>query len=193
MKLWLAIALLLTLALGRAHAEVERYAVIVGDNAGAADEQRLRFAETDAQHVAELLGEVGGVPDENQVVLRGKSAEQMRRALIATNERIRSGQHAGRCMQCARMPPMGGSPQHQYRQRDLPESTRAHAGFEVLVGRVFGCVPMVAYAVLGGKRAMAPMPAVPNRARPCSPQPWPAVRAARWPMCAGRAVPAAGA
>ncbi|MEP6860957.1 MAG: caspase family protein [Deltaproteobacteria bacterium] len=96
MKLGLAIALLLTVAVGHVHAEVERYAVIVGDNAGAADEQRLRFAETDAQHVAELLGEVGGVPDENQVVLRGKSAEQMRRALIATNERIRSGQHAGR-------------------------------------------------------------------------------------------------
>jgi hypothetical protein len=87
---------MLAVAGGRAHAEVERYAVIVGDDAGAADEQRLRFAETDAQHVAELLGEVGGVPDENQVVLRGKSAEQMRRALIATNERIRSGQHAGR-------------------------------------------------------------------------------------------------
>jgi hypothetical protein len=87
---------MLALASGRARADVERFAVIVGDNAGAADEQRLRFAESDAQHVAELLGEVGGVPDENQVVLRGKSADQMRRSLIATNERIRTGQHAGR-------------------------------------------------------------------------------------------------
>ncbi|HET9988985.1 MAG TPA: caspase family protein, partial [Kofleriaceae bacterium] len=87
---------MLVVAGGRARAEVERFAVIVGDNAGAADEQRLRFAESDAQHVAELLGEVGGVPEENQVVLRGKSADQMRRALIATNERIRTGQHAGR-------------------------------------------------------------------------------------------------
>ena len=90
------VASLLVLASTRAHAEVERYAVIVGDDAGAADEQRLRFAESDAQHVAELLGEVGGVPDENQVLLRGKSAEQMRRALIATNERIRTGQRTGR-------------------------------------------------------------------------------------------------
>ena len=91
----LAIAVLLMIA-GSARADVERYAVIVGDDTGAADEQRLRFAESDARHVAELLGEVGGVPDENQVVLRGKSADQMRRALIATNERIRTGQHAGR-------------------------------------------------------------------------------------------------
>src|SRR5882757_9853104 len=87
---------MLAVAGGRARAEVERFAVIVGDDAGAADEQRLRFAESDAQHVAELLAEVGGVPDESQVVLRGKSADQMRRALIATNERIRTGQHAGR-------------------------------------------------------------------------------------------------
>lgn len=92
----LAIAICVLLASTRAHAEVERYAVIVGQDAGAPDEQRLRFAESDAQEVAELLGEVGGVPDENQVVLRGKSAEQMRRALIATNERIRSGHNAGR-------------------------------------------------------------------------------------------------
>jgi hypothetical protein len=79
-----------------ARAEVERYAVIIGHNTGAADEQRLRFAEDDAERVGELLGEVGGVPDENQVVLRGKSADQVRRALIATNERIRVGGRAGR-------------------------------------------------------------------------------------------------
>ena len=78
-----------------AHADVERYAVIIGHNTGAADEQRLRFAETDATRVGELLGEIGGVPDENQVVLRSKTADQVRRALIATNERIRVGQRAG--------------------------------------------------------------------------------------------------
>ena len=75
---------------GSARADVERYAVIIGHNTGAADEQKLRFAETDAARVAELLSEIGGVPDENQVVLRAKSADQVRRALIATNERIRS-------------------------------------------------------------------------------------------------------
>lgn len=78
-----------------AHAEVERYAIVVGHNTGAADEQRLRYAETDAARVAELLSEVGGVRDENQVVLRGKHVDQVRRALIATNERIRLGKSAG--------------------------------------------------------------------------------------------------
>ncbi len=96
MSLRLAVACAIVLAAGSARAEVERYAVIVGDNVGAADEQRLRFAETDAARVAELLAEVGGVRDENQVVLRGKTADQVRRALIATNERIRVTQRADR-------------------------------------------------------------------------------------------------
>jgi hypothetical protein len=78
-----------------AHADVERYAVIIGHNIGAPDEQRLRFAETDAARVAELLGEVGGVPDANQVVLRSRTADQVRSALITINERIRVGQRAG--------------------------------------------------------------------------------------------------
>ncbi len=88
-------ALALLVLTATAHAEVERYAVIVGHNVGAADEQKLRFAETDASRMAELLGEIGGIPDENQVILRSKSADQVRRALIATNERIRVGQRAG--------------------------------------------------------------------------------------------------
>lgn len=90
------IACVIALAGGAARADVQRYAVIVGHDLGAPDEQRLRFAETDAARVAQLLGEVGGVPDENQVVLRGKPADSVRRALIATNERIRIDQRTGR-------------------------------------------------------------------------------------------------
>jgi hypothetical protein len=89
-------ALLLLAALaGDARADVQRYAVIVGNNAGLGDEQTLRHAETDAQHVAELLAELGGVPDENQIVLRGKSVDAVKRALIAINDRIRTRQRAG--------------------------------------------------------------------------------------------------
>lgn len=91
---WLVAWLVLLVAVP-ARADTERFAVIIGHNTGAADEQRLKFAETDASRVAEVLGEIGGVPDENQVVLRGKTAEQVRRALIATNERIRVGQRDG--------------------------------------------------------------------------------------------------
>ena len=93
MKLALAIV---CMWVATAHAEIERFAVIIGHNTGAKDEQQLKFAESDAERVGELLAEVGGVPDENQVVLRGKNADQVRRALIATNERIRTGERAGR-------------------------------------------------------------------------------------------------
>ncbi len=97
MKLALAVlCMLVCMPVATAHAGVERYAVIVGHNTGAKDEQQLKFAESDASRVGELLAEVGGVPDENQVVLRGKTADQVRRALIATNERIRTGERAGR-------------------------------------------------------------------------------------------------
>jgi hypothetical protein len=87
---------LLCLLVTTARADIERYAVIIGHNTGAKDEQLLKYAETDAERVGELLAEVGGVPDENQVVLRGKTSDQVRRALIATNERIRTGERAGR-------------------------------------------------------------------------------------------------
>jgi hypothetical protein len=78
-----------------ARAEIERYAVIVGENRGAADEQNLRYAEADAGRVAEVMSEIGGVRDENQIVLRGRTADQVRRALITLNERIRVDQRAG--------------------------------------------------------------------------------------------------
>jgi hypothetical protein len=74
-----------------AHAETERYAVVIGHNQGAADEQLLRYAEDDAQRFSDLISEIGGVRIENQVVLRGKTADPVRRAIIATNERIRTG------------------------------------------------------------------------------------------------------
>jgi hypothetical protein len=87
---------LLTSIITMAHAEVERYAIIIGHNIGAVDEQKLRYAESDAARVAELMNEIGGVRDENQIMLLGKTAHQVRRALIALNERIRSDQRSGR-------------------------------------------------------------------------------------------------
>jgi hypothetical protein len=90
-----AIAVLVIASAAPARADTERFAVVIGHNTGAADEQRLRYAESDAQRFADLLGEIGGVPDENQVVLRGKTADAVRRAMIATNERIRTGLRSG--------------------------------------------------------------------------------------------------
>src|SRR5262249_40904717 len=93
-RIGVALAVWLVAAGAPAHADTERLAVVIGDNRGASDEQLLRYAESDAQRFADLLGDVGGVPSENQVVLRGKSADQVRRAVIATNERIRTTPHS---------------------------------------------------------------------------------------------------
>ena len=74
--------------------EMVRYAVIVGNDVGTRDEARLRFAETDAAKVYQVLKELGGIRPENAVVLRGESAETVRRAVIAFNARLR-GEAAG--------------------------------------------------------------------------------------------------
>lgn len=70
---------------------VERYAVVIGNNAGAKGDVELRYAEDDARKVANVLTSLGGFPSENVVVLDGKSADDARRALITVNDRIRNG------------------------------------------------------------------------------------------------------
>ncbi|MFO0583482.1 MAG: caspase family protein [Anaeromyxobacter sp.] len=74
---------------GAAGAEPARYAVVAGNDAGLPPDAPLRWAEADAERVAAALSEVGGVPSENVVLLRGQDAGAFRRALIAVNERVR--------------------------------------------------------------------------------------------------------
>ncbi len=82
-----ALAALLPVA---AAAQVERFAVVVGNDAGQAPDVALSYAETDASRVASVLQEVGGVRPENLIVLRGQDAGTVRRTLIAVNERVRT-------------------------------------------------------------------------------------------------------
>ncbi len=77
-----------------APAQVERFAVVAGNDAGTPPDVPLRWAEADAVRVASVLEEVGGVRPENLVLLRGRSADALRRALIAVNERIRESGRA---------------------------------------------------------------------------------------------------
>ena len=83
----IALALLLPAA---AVAEVDRYAVVVGNDVGQPPDLPLRYAELDATRVVSVLQEVGGVRPENTVLLQGKDADTVRRALIAVNERVRT-------------------------------------------------------------------------------------------------------
>ena len=73
-----------------AAAQVERFAVVVGNDLGQPPDAALRYAETDAARMAEVLQEVGGVRPENLVLLRGQDVGTVRRTLIAVNDRVRA-------------------------------------------------------------------------------------------------------
>lgn len=88
MKYW-ALSLLVGVA-ATAQAAPERYALIIGHNAGADDEPELRYAEADASKLYEVLSDLGGFRAENMVLLRGQDSASVRRALIALNDRIRT-------------------------------------------------------------------------------------------------------
>ncbi len=81
---------------GDASAQVERFAVLAGNNRGDVDEVDLDFAESDADKVSEVLIDLGGFRPENVVLLRGHRADSFRRALIAMNQRIRARAGEGR-------------------------------------------------------------------------------------------------
>jgi hypothetical protein len=83
-----ALAFLLALGGGTAAAEVERFALLIGNNAGEADEPDLRYAEADAAKLASVLLELGGFRSENLVLLRGQGARAVESALRAVEERI---------------------------------------------------------------------------------------------------------
>jgi hypothetical protein len=69
---------------------VERYAVLVGSDVGGRDETTLRYAESDASRLYEVLKDLGGFRPESMVLLKREDAATVRRALIAMNERIRA-------------------------------------------------------------------------------------------------------
>jgi hypothetical protein len=90
-RVWVVAVLVVGwLAPGAARADVERYAVIVGNNIGDSDEQRLRYAEDDARRIYEVLRELGGFRPENMLLLRSEDADSVRRSLISVNDRIRT-------------------------------------------------------------------------------------------------------
>jgi len=80
---------LLCAAPAGALAAVERYAVIVGNNHGLAHESALRYAQTDARRIYEVLRDLGGFEALNMVLLQGEDAQTVRGSLLALNARIR--------------------------------------------------------------------------------------------------------
>lgn len=66
-----------------------RYAIVIGDNAGDRDDVVLRYAASDARRLGDVLRSVGGFYPEDVTVLHDVSAEDVRRALIGVNARLR--------------------------------------------------------------------------------------------------------
>ncbi|WP_437658471.1 caspase family protein [Sorangium sp. So ce1182] len=73
-----------------AEARVERFAVLIGNNAGEKSEVELRYAENDAAKMYDVLKDLGGFPPANLVLLRSEGAETVRRTLITMNDRVRA-------------------------------------------------------------------------------------------------------
>jgi hypothetical protein len=83
-------ALAVTLLLAApAAAKIERFAVLIGDNLGAKDDVELRYAESDAGRMYDVLKDLGGFPPTNVIVLRGEPADVIRQTLITMNDRVR--------------------------------------------------------------------------------------------------------
>jgi hypothetical protein len=72
-----------------------RFAVVVGNDAGATGRPRLWFAEKDAERFRGTLRELGDFPDDRVVLLRGASPRQVREALAATEARVQAARAAG--------------------------------------------------------------------------------------------------
>jgi len=73
----------------RAEAKVHRFAIVIGNNAGDAKDAPLRYAESDATRVYDVLRDLGGFSPVNAVLLKGESARVAEDTLIAVNERVR--------------------------------------------------------------------------------------------------------
>jgi hypothetical protein len=88
-------ALLLALP-APARAATVRYALLVGNNHGLAEDLPLRFAQADAERISRALVQLGGFPEENTTVLRDRPAAAVRSALLTINERVRQSVSGGR-------------------------------------------------------------------------------------------------
>jgi hypothetical protein len=70
-------------------AATRRFAVVAGHNRGADGEAVLRFAEADAEKLALVFTELGGVAGADLTLLRGPSAQDLRAALTNVAGRVR--------------------------------------------------------------------------------------------------------
>jgi hypothetical protein len=90
-----AFAACAALALPLAARAAARFAVVVGNNHGAAGRARLWFAEKDAERFARALRELGDFSSDRVVLLEGATPAAVREAFAATEARIAAARAAG--------------------------------------------------------------------------------------------------
>ncbi|HMI83414.1 MAG TPA: caspase family protein [Polyangiaceae bacterium] len=91
--------IILTLVVRNAGAESladNRFVVVVGANVGTANDDPLRYAESDAERFRDLLVELGGVPAERAFLLLGGKPEGLWRVLSEVRGRVAELSRMGR-------------------------------------------------------------------------------------------------
>jgi Caspase domain len=85
----LALALLALLPIdAAAQSRVQRFTLIIGANLGGADRPRLQYAISDAERVARVMVELGGVDPANEIVLKQPRLSEMVEALGRLQRRV---------------------------------------------------------------------------------------------------------
>lgn len=85
----------LLLLAGGASASTRRLALVIGSNAGAAPAARLHFAEADAEKIARVLTELGGVEPGDLLLLRSPTLAAVRNAFSTLRTRARTLRQSG--------------------------------------------------------------------------------------------------
>lgn len=85
----------LLLLAATAFAGTERFAVIAGSNDGGPERAVLRYADTDAADVADVLGTLGGLAPENLSLLHDVDPAVLRAAVDQVAERVREARSRG--------------------------------------------------------------------------------------------------
>ena len=75
---------------------LERYALVVGANAGGRDRPPLKYAISDAERFARVLVELGGVMPGNETILKQPTLRDLTAAFDALTRRVGEGRRAGR-------------------------------------------------------------------------------------------------
>ncbi len=74
---------------------LQRYALIVGANAGGGDRPELQYAVTDAERFARVLADLGGVSPGNAILLKQPKLRELADGLDLLSRRVVEARRAG--------------------------------------------------------------------------------------------------